>query len=249
MNNENKPQLAGKLSVRDLLERLTFRETLLVVALVEAICWWVTRITLQHFSWDTFQAESMRTVFRCVTALVFWLLMHDVITARKPDFSVFRGAAFRSAVVLFLLVPLVLQHYTMQPAFAWFFGIAALPVGIKEELLFRGLLQNLLNRRMGQAMAAVLAAALATLWHVGVVEHALWSYGLIFLANVFIGLVYARTGSLLLAIGVHTAYDVLFALPSLNWFRSPVPIAVCMLSYAIGMTCFGWLAAGQRKPT
>jgi membrane protease YdiL (CAAX protease family) len=128
-------------------------------------------------------------------------------------------------------------------------------VGVKEEFLFRGICQNLLEKKFG-CRAGLLASTLVfTVWHMGVVEDSLWSYANIFLAGGVLGLVYARSGSMLAVVVLHTAYDALFALPALLpmtlhrvWALPLSLLALFVLSHAPVLRCVTCPGAPASSP-
>jgi membrane protease YdiL (CAAX protease family) len=119
-------------------------------------------------------------------------------------------------------------------------------VAIKEEFLFRGIVQNLLETRYGQMRAVFYASVIFTAWHIGTWESSVWTFGQIFFVGLVLGLVYVRTGSILAAIVLHAVYDAVFSFTPLirppldqNWGFVPLAIAVFAVFY--------WSQAGKLK--
>src|SRR5205085_12118606 len=83
--------------------------------------------------------------------------------------------------------------------------LAAISVlaGFGEEMLFRGVLQDLLSRWLGPWPALAFASVLFGLLHLITPTYAV----LAALMGAYLGWLYARTGNLLVPIMTHTLYD------------------------------------------
>jgi len=89
-------------------------------------------------------------------------------------------------------------------------------VGLMEELLFRGYIFQTLLRGIGPLMTLLITSLLFVLFHIDNPNWTLLSLTNIFLFGVLFGLLYLRSGSLWLPIGLHTAWNftqVLFHVP------------------------------------
>ena len=118
--------------------------------------------------------------------------------------------------------------------------IAAL-AGIGEELLFRGLVQRLLVRRYGTWVGILVAAALFSGMH-------LQFYGFFprFLLGVVLGILYAYSGSLWVAILAHFFYDAMlitaaYLNPDLIENDSVVPFIQMILPALISLLLSVWV--------
>lgn len=199
----------------NLVGALSLKQRLLLVATVELAYWTATRITLQFFQWDTIDAESIRLALRVASATVDWWLCRELIRSRVPVASNFRRPSLLFSVTLFLLASATTKHPELQPSFAIVFGLGSIAVGLKEEFLFRGIVQNLLHSRFGHAKSVLITSIAFTAWHYGVVSNSAWTFIQIFLASAILGLIYVRTGSIWTVALLHALYDAMFALP--NW--------------------------------
>jgi CAAX protease family protein len=89
-------------------------------------------------------------------------------------------------------------------------------IAIPEELFFRGILQNLLETRLGRRAALILASVLFGLSHYHRGGTFDWRYVLLAsLAGVFYGRAWRANHQLLASIIMHTAVDVVWS----AWFR------------------------------
>ena len=118
--------------------------------------------------------------------------------------------------------------------------IAAL-AGIGEELLFRGLIQRLLSRRFGTWMGIVIAAVLFSGMH-------LQFYGFFprFLLGVVLGILYAYSGSLWVAMLAHFFYDAMlitaaYLNPELLEKESALPLIQMILPAMISLLLSVWV--------
>jgi membrane protease YdiL (CAAX protease family) len=164
--------------------------------------------------------------------------MRPTILSKTPDFQPVRSIWFVTGIGLFLLTPIVVGNYNHHIGMALVVAIASIPVAIKEELLFRGIVQNLIESRRGLIVAIVVGNGLFAAWHIGVVPHSVWVFSQVFLAGSLLGFVYAKSGSIALAIALHALYDAVFAFTpilskpfSANWgFLVLVP-AFLLIAY------------------
>ena len=196
---------------------MSLTRRLLLVAVVELAYMAGTRAAIHYFSGNSLEAEAIRTALRLASAAAYWWLFKPLILSRKPDLAALRSPYLVLALLVFLCVP-VLTGADKMGRLAILFAITAIPVGIKEEILFRGIVQNLLVERLGAAKAIVLTSAVFTVWHIGVWAFDPFVYTQMFLAGLLLGAVYVRSGSLLLVVAIHALFDALY---SLSPFLSP----------------------------
>jgi membrane protease YdiL (CAAX protease family) len=194
------------------MRRLTTFWRIAAVMAIEAAYMVASRLIVGHFK-DPYslEAEAFRTPLRLLAAGGYWFLMKELILSGQPRYSAMKSAPLVLALVLFLAIPVAIGNYPLPPSAAVFVAVAALPVGLKEEFLFRGILQNLLVRKFGGWPAVLLTSVLFTGFHVGVVPETPWSFAEPFLASSIIGLVYVGTGSIFLVVWLHTIYDAVFS--------------------------------------
>lgn len=221
-----------------LLSSLPLRKRLFAVVILELAYWVATRITLQTFSWDSLEAEFLRLGLRSSTALACFWLLRDLIFSRATKQGEMTRFPTLIGATLFVGAAFTTPHPVLPPAFAVLFGVGSIAVALKEEFLFRGVVQNLLQRRFGFAMAVLLTTLVFTAWHYGAVPNTRWQFIQIFLASIVIGVIYVRTGNIWVAVGLHMAYDAAIALPTLVSYKYSVGIALLMLLGAVCFSCF-----------
>ena len=211
---------------------------LVIVAVTELLFVVATRIVLHYYSWSSLGAESIRTVLRIVTATIYWMMLRPLILSRASNPSAFLSPLLIVGLLLFLLIPLVVGHYNLTAPVALMFAVTSIPVAVKEEFLFRGIIQNLLTDKFGFVNSVVFTSALFTAWHIGVWQPTFWAFAQIFLASILLGIVYMYSGSIFAVIIIHATYDALFSFPSLlavplneNWGFIPLLSAVALVFY------------------
>lgn len=224
----------------------TLRTKLCVLLVVELLYWFGTRLTVQRFPWDSFAAESIRLGLRSASALACWWLLREAIQSKVPQPHALRSVPVILGITTMMAAAFIIPHPELKWDFALLFALGSLMVAINEEILFRGIVFNLLEKRLGFPKSVLVTGLIFTAWHWGVVEHSVWSFTHIFLAGSVITVVYARTGSLLTAIVLHAVYDAVFALPTLNLVSMPRPVAIGLLAYALALVCFKATTAAKR---
>jgi membrane protease YdiL (CAAX protease family) len=220
-----------------LLKPATLAHSLLIVVFVELLFVFATRVVLHYFPWTSLEAESIRTAMRIATAALYWWLLKPLILSRTPDPASLTHPLLLFALLIFLAIPVLVGHYALRPAVAMMFAVSSIPVGIKEEFLFRGIMQNLLTERFGVLKGILVTSTIFTLWHVGVWEPSLWTFGEIFLASMIIGLIYVRSGSIAAVIVLHAVYDAIYCFTPLmtpplqeNWGFVPMLAALALVA-------------------
>ena len=195
---------------------------------VEAFFVVLTRLVLARYSTYSQEAELFRTLFRLGSVLIYWLLLRDFITSKSlvsPDIFQFR---LLLAFVLFLSVPLLVGDLSyMGPGTKAVFAATSIVVGLKEEVTFRALIQNLIAKRFGNLTAILITTALFTAYHIGAIPLSLFAYGQVVLASLLLGILYARTQNLWLVVWLHAIYDAL-------WSLTPIATGP-LLSYRLGL--------------
>jgi membrane protease YdiL (CAAX protease family) len=90
------------------------------------------------------------------------------------------------------------------------FFATAVP-GFCEEIVFRGVIQNYLMKKMNLPLALIISSAIFSLMHIGRYND-LWTLLSIIVIGVVFGYIFAKTKSLYISIGIHFAWDFLGSL-------------------------------------
>jgi len=217
---------------------MDFRNRLFIIVAVELAYMVGSRMAIQYFSSASVEAELIRTVLRILTAAIYWQLMKPLILSKTPDFSKVCDASLVSGLLLLLSIPVLVGDYGLTAPVALLFAATSVVVAIKEEFLFRGIVQNLLEKKLGELRSVLLTSAIFTVWHIGAWEPSLWVFSQIFFASIILGLIYIRTGSIFFVIVLHTVYDAVFSFTPLlpaplgqNWGLIPLIASASLIVY------------------
>lgn len=213
-------------------------QRIIVVSLLELAYIVIRRVVLHYHAWPSFEAEAISTAVRLITAGIDWHLFRSLINSRSANQSALRSPWLVLSLFLFLAIPVLVGRYTLSAPVALMFACTSLFVAIKEEFLFRGILQNLLDQKLGSLKAIFLTSIAFTVWHIGVWDFTVWVVGQIFFASVLLGVVYVYGGSIVAVIAIHTVYDAIFSFTPLvpqplpeNWGFLPLLAAMFALTY------------------
>jgi membrane protease YdiL (CAAX protease family) len=190
---------------------MTVGRTLLIVTTIETIFGLAAFYFGRWHPLTPIQDELVSTAVRIVTALIYWRFFKSQLLSRKTNSSTFRSGSFITGLLLFLSIPVLVGYWGLTTPVAMLFAITSVPVAIKEEFLFRGIIQNLLAEKFGFVKSIVITSTLFLPWHLGSGEPSIWYFSQVFLASAIIGVIYIHSGSLIAAIIVHATYDTLFA--------------------------------------
>jgi membrane protease YdiL (CAAX protease family) len=98
------------------------------------------------------------------------------------------------------------------------FALTSVIVGLREELLYRAVLINLLQPRVGLHGAICLSTVVFLLYHYGALPLAALPAIEVVCMSLLLGIIYAYSGSLLFVIALHSLYDGI-------WFFGPYTTA------------------------
>jgi membrane protease YdiL (CAAX protease family) len=124
------------------------------------------------------------------------------------------------------------------------FAATSIVVAIHEEFLFRGIVQNVFAARYRIFASIVATSIIATIWHVGALPLNIFNFLQVFVASCILGLIYARTKSILVVVLLHAFYDAAWSLTPL--LRVPLSWQ-CGASALIVAFILSWLWA-RREP-
>jgi membrane protease YdiL (CAAX protease family) len=170
-----------------------------------------TRVGLKQF-YEGIELELYTTAIRLASAGIYWLMFRDLLRSRVPQLSSTRQPLFALGIVLVALVPVLVGDWDLDGlATRTVFAATSIAVGLREEIVYRGVLQNLLERRTHWLAAIVVSNILFTLYHYGA-----WPFTPDYVVEFLLvggamGLIYAGTGSLWLTIAAHSIYDALWS--------------------------------------
>jgi membrane protease YdiL (CAAX protease family) len=185
--------------------------------------------------------EIIWTVFRLISAAVVYCLFRQMIHPRAAA----RRARFPAVFVLLGLVaaaaPALVMHAALAFPLNYLLGATSLAVAVREELVYRAVLQPLLTARCGLATSLIISNVIFTLYHFGAESFTPLNLIQIFAMGTILGLIYHQTRSLLLVIALHAIYDAGFCFaPLLHSPLSPACfIGILLVVLAVlAVKCF-----------
>lgn len=182
-----------------------------LLALIECGYFIISRHISERLPWDSVNAEIIKSMLRLGTAYLDWVLMKGLVLSRQSSLDRTNYPwTFVAGAAVFFMVPVVMGDYGLSTPKNFFFAFTSLFVAIKEELLFRGILINFLERRIGIFYSVVLSSLVFAIWHIGVVNPDFWNFIQILMAGLFLGVIYVGTGSIIMVIAFHAIYDAIF---------------------------------------
>ena len=210
-------RLSGVNSWRGLLSKLAL---VLLIELVYAV---LTRVYFAAY-FSGIELELCITAARIITLPVYWWLFRPLILSRNLRSDTVWMPSFHFAVAIMLLVPLLFGN-DARPGFATHavFALTSLVVGLREEMVYRAIVQNLLEERLGALGSILLASIAFAFYHYGYgdIPFTRQRFFELFLFGCIYGLIYRTTGSLLLVVLLHSLMDAIWAFsPILAW---PLP--------------------------
>ncbi|MEJ5284505.1 MAG: type II CAAX endopeptidase family protein [Brevinematales bacterium] len=117
------------------------------------------------------------------------------------------------SIVFILLYPLTVKDEPFGDfLLKMVFAVTSIIVGIREELFYRGMLQNSLSEKMNRFYSVFITSIFFTIFHfIYIIRFNPIVLIEIFLVSVVIGFIYYHLRSLILVIAIHTIYDVVFS--------------------------------------
>jgi membrane protease YdiL (CAAX protease family) len=218
---------------------------LLVAAAIEVAYAIFTRTWLaDHYSGVTL--ELLTTACRAAALVAFFVLFRHLLGTRPNNPKVARHPLLIAAIALCLAVPLAVAGWTAPLSVQLVFAATSLVVAAKEEVLYRGALQNLLEQRVGPWVAIAISNVIFVAYHYGTLPFTPQNAAEWFLGGVVLGALYLASGSLLVAISVHAAYDALWSLGPYLSSPWPRPWATALLILAVAC-CLAWSRLRSNK--
>jgi membrane protease YdiL (CAAX protease family) len=203
----------------------------------------------EHF--QGVELELLVSAVRLATAAVYWLMFRDLILSRRPRPGSLRHPLVLAGAAAALAIPFLFRGWSPGAGIgtAVVFALTSVIVGVREELLYRAVLFNLLEPRVGLAGTLALSTVLFVVYHYGALPVAPLVIAEVAIMSLVLGLIYARSGSLLAVIALHSVYDG-------AWFFGPYldpPLAdawrpAFLLSALVLVFLWQW-RIGRGEPT
>ena len=159
---------------------------------------------------DLMEREVALSLLRLASALACIALFPEIL----------RGDAARRAPPLhpllvavvaidLLAMPLAGLSMAFNPPASLVLAATAPIVGLREEIFYRGILQEALVKRLGPFAGIALASVAFVLFHTGAQAMNANTIVSFAAAGVLLGVIYHRTRNIWLVVALHTLYDIL----------------------------------------
>lgn len=225
---------------------MLMRHKVIVATAVEVTYAVVTRTWLrQHL--DGVYLELAVSAFRVATIVVYWGLFQDLVQSRAKASHALRHPLLVVGVATVLATPFLFRGWSPGGGLgtAIVFALTSIVVGLREELLYRAVLLNLLQPRIGVFGALLCSTAIFIVYHYGAQPFtALWiAEGACM--SLLLGLIYVRSGSLLTVAAIHALYDGILVFAP--YFSTPIPDIwrPALLCSALAMIVAWWRVGPQ----
>jgi len=188
---------------------------LLLLGSIETAYALVTRLCFPRY-FSGIELELYTTAARLLTIPLYWSLFRPLIHRRSLQREAVRMPSLHFGIAALLLVPVVFGNddrpgFTIRVVFA----LTSFVVGLREELVYRAILQNLLEEKLGRFGAILLASTIFALYHYGsesALNYSLQRFLELFVFGCIFGLIYRISGSLLLVAILHSILDLIYAI-------------------------------------
>jgi membrane protease YdiL (CAAX protease family) len=185
------------------------------------------------------ELELLISALRVVTIVVYWLLFRELIRSRPRQSASLRQPLLIGAVALVLAVPFVFRGWSPGGGLgtAIVFALTSVVVGLREELLYRAVLINLVESRTGTVGAVLISTAAFLVYHYGALPIAPLVITEVVSLSLLLGVIYVRSGSLLFVATLHALYDGIWFFGP--YLPTPVPdgwrLALLLPALALGI--------------
>lgn len=208
------------------------RRIILYAAIVEIIYLTASFFIAQAFGQWSYEGELIRTLLRVITIVFYgycyqkYFYKENSTLNRKTIFS----PQLAAALLLFLCFALVYTNAENESVI-WqlVFVISGITAGLREELFYRGIIQNTLQKKYSFGLALLLATIIFALSHVQYIYYGQLT-GLLFIscAGIVFGSLFIITGSVAFTAIIHGLYDALLSVNIIP-FRLSNDVALTVL--------------------
>jgi membrane protease YdiL (CAAX protease family) len=190
-----------------------------------------------HWSW---QVELYVSCVRFVSiAALIWLFRQREPGKSERNTSVPPQCLWAAGI---FLAPILAGEMNFQGADRYLFAATSIIVGVREELAYRGIAQGFLARKFGLLPGLLISNLMFVGYHWGIQPFTLHYVLQIFLCGMIFGFVYYISGSIILAIALHTIYDAIDSFTP--YFVPRLPDYVCTI---VGVATLAALVIANSK--
>lgn len=172
---------------------------------------------LENFIYDSFQNSLFSNSVLYIYILIVSLLLTRDVSKIRWNFE-FKSTFFYFGLALFSMTFFVLINFFLGGSTFLNhqdYSLLSLPFliliyqSIIEEVVFRGVVQNLLTSKYNEYISILITSILFTIIHLDNNYINIIAIVNIFLASIFLGLIYSRTRSLINAISFHLFWNLI----------------------------------------
>jgi membrane protease YdiL (CAAX protease family) len=188
------------------------------------------------------QGELYRTGLRLIAIVYYGYLYRNYFYAPNPSFKVRNSLTPQliTALLLFLQFAVFFTNANNE-TLLWqlVFVVSGITAGLREELFYRGIVQNTLQQKFDYKIALALASVVFTLGHIQYIYYGQFDgLMLITLAGIIFGCIFILTGSTLFTALIHGLYDALLSVSLVpvrigNTMSLPILVAITAIFITI----------------
>ncbi len=208
------------------------KKIILYAAIIETVYLSLSFILALQFGQWSFEGEIVRTGLRFIPIVIFGYLYQKYFYDENRTINAreLTNPNFIAAVSLLMFFAMAYTN-AKNESLIWqsVFAVSGITAGLREELLYRGIIQSSLQKRFGQQGALVLTTFIFVLSHVQY-----FFYGqfhgllLITIAGIIFGSIFLMTGSVVVTSLIHGLYDAVLCMDLIP-FRLSNEIALPIL--------------------
>jgi membrane protease YdiL (CAAX protease family) len=191
------------------------KRIILFAALLEVSYLLLSFTLAQVYGQWSIDGELIRTGLRIVSILFlsFCYKKHFSPSLQAKKFTESISPPFIASVLLLMLFAIVYTNAENETHWWQFvFVISGITAGFREELFYRGIVQQTLQRKYNYKIALAIATLLFTLSHIQYIYYGqLNGLLLIACAGVIFGSIFICTGSIVITAAIHGLYDALLS--------------------------------------
>ena len=222
-------------------------KTLWRLGLLELAYWIPARLLNHYYHGSDLSEELIWTAFRIISIVLVYRCLKDVIWPPGDKPAVRIGFLALIASVAVVIVAALKADYDLKFPDNVVFAVTSIAVGLREEMVYRGVLQKVLAARYGLAAALIISNVLFIFYHFGALPFTPYNVVQFFVMGTILGLLYHQTRSLLFVAGVHAAYDGIECFSP--YLSKPISSAVALSALATVMLVLALKTATARPKT
>jgi len=185
------------------------------------------------YKFDPMIGELLRTIVRIISLMLYVLLFYKKLVPKRIKHKSSNRERTRVfiATIMIMLYPLLFEKAGFTNFLQLLWILTSFIVGFREEIFYRGFIQNKLSSKYGIISTIIITSLIFTLYHV---VYFIWGQWItliqVFLWSVFIGILYYKTKSIFIVSIIHGIYD---AIPFIT------PIQLNTVPYYYGLFFIG----------